>query len=230
MNQASIPAAAAYAIAIAVAVASATGIAPAAAQITPGGPGGRARPSQMPEESAPEPTAEDKPDAAATKAYKAGLKSLAKAAEYAAAAPGSVKAQDAYYRALDQFTEALRNKGDMVDAWNKAGYVHLRLSAYGEAVDDYNHALALKPDLIEATLHRAQACLGLSRLEDARRAYMDLFNHQRAAADELMVSMQSWLTEHRREPGNVRAADIDAFGKWVEEREGIARQAASLSP
>ena len=28
--------------------------------------------------------------------------------------------------ALDEFTEALSNKGDMVDAWDNVGYVHLQ--------------------------------------------------------------------------------------------------------
>ena len=28
------------------------------------------------------------------------------------------------------FTEALSNKGDMVEAWDNVGYVHLRLGAY----------------------------------------------------------------------------------------------------
>ena len=100
----------------------------------------------------------DKPDAAAAKAYKAGMKSLNKAEEYEAAAASAPnedkknaaleKKNDAYGRALDQFTEALSNKGDMYEAWNNVGLIHLRLGAYAESVDDYNHTLALQPDLI----------------------------------------------------------------------------------
>ena len=84
---------------------------------------------------------------------------------------------DAYSKALDQFTEALSNKSDMVEAWNNVGYVHLRLGAYRESIDDYNHALALKPDLLEAIEHRAEAYLAVDRLDDAKAAYMDLYNH-----------------------------------------------------
>jgi acyl-CoA reductase-like NAD-dependent aldehyde dehydrogenase len=97
--------------------------------------------------------ATEKPDKAAKKAYEAGLKSLKKAHEYEDEAAKQTnpdkkanlvdKIGDAYGKALDQFTEALSNKGDMVEAWNGAGYVHLRLGAFNEAIDDYNHTLTL---------------------------------------------------------------------------------------
>jgi len=70
----------------------------------------------------------DKPDKAASKAYAAAVKSLKRAHEYedalAKATNPDKKAEfvdkigDAYGKALDQFTEALSNKGDMVEAWN----------------------------------------------------------------------------------------------------------------
>jgi predicted acetyltransferase len=56
---------------------------------------------------------------------------------------------------------------------------------------------------------------------------MDLFNHDRALADELMVAMQAWLVDHRTNANGMRTADIDAFDKWLQEREGIAKQTAS---
>ncbi len=212
----------------------------ALAQTMPGGQGGMGRPSSMnqpAEEIQPTP-AVDKPDAAARKAYTAGMKSLAKARDQEAAAAKAPnedkknsaleKMNDAYGRALDQFTEALRNKGDMYEAWNQVGYVHLRLGAYGESVDDYNHALALKPDLSEAIEHRAEACLAIDRLDGAESAYMDLFNHARPLADQLMPAMQRWLALHRTNPNGMRASDIDAFDKWLQEQDGIAKQTAAL--
>jgi tetratricopeptide (TPR) repeat protein len=218
---------------------------PAISQMMPGGQGGMGgmgRPSAgvPPSEEMQSSPASDKPEAAAKKAYTAGMKSLAKAKDYESAAAGAQnpdkkstaleKMGDTYNRALDQFTEALSNKGDMYEAWNNVGYIHLRLGAYAESVDDYNHTLALKPDLPEAVLHRAQACLELDRLDDAKSAYMDLFNHERPLADELMTAMQKWLSEHRGNANGMRAADVDAFDKWLQEREGIAKQTASLPP
>src|SRR5271170_5234665 len=179
----------------------------------------------------------EKPDKAAKKAFEAGVKTLKKAHEYEDAAAKQTnpdkkaalvdKIGDAYGKALDQFTEALSNKGDMVEAWNGAGYVHLRLGAFNESIDDYNHTLALKPDLLEAIEHRGEAYMGFDRLDEAKAAYMDLFNHARPLADQLMVSMQKWLESHRAAANGMRAADIEAFGKWLQERDGIAKQTAS---
>jgi tetratricopeptide (TPR) repeat protein len=209
----------------------------------PGGLGGQGGMGRQPGMSQPgdaiqsAPVA-DKPDAAARKAYTAAMKSLRKAKDYEAAAANAASADkraaqlekmgDAYDRALDQFTEALSNNGDMVDAWNNVGFIHLRLGAYREAVDDYNHTLALKPDLSEAILHRGEAYLGVDRLDDAKAAYMDLFNHERPLADQLLATMQKWMSNHRADANGMRAADLDAFDKWLQERDGIAKQTASL--
>jgi tetratricopeptide (TPR) repeat protein len=208
------------------------GSAPAFAQMggqMPGGGGQRPGSGQM---SQPEtdvmPTAIEKPDTAAKKAFNAGVKSYNKAKELTAAG-NREKANDNYNRALDQFTEALSNKGDMYEAWKYVGFVHLHLGAFGESVDDFNHAVALKADAdMETVEGRAEAYLGVDRLEDARSAYMDLFNHQRDRADQLMAEMQKWLADHRANANGMRAADLDAFDKWLQERDGIAKQTASL--
>jgi tetratricopeptide (TPR) repeat protein len=176
---------------------------------------------------------------AAAKAYAAGKKTMNKVHELqgivATTADAGKKAKamekldDAYGKALDQFTEVLRHKNDNYDAWNQIGYVHLRLGAYRESVDDYNHALTLKPDLFEAIQNRAEAYVGIDHLDEAKAAYMDLFFHERARADQLMAVMQAWLQAHRAAANGVRAADIDAFDKWLQERDGIAKTTASTA-
>jgi tetratricopeptide (TPR) repeat protein len=202
------------------------------------GMGGQGGGMGQPGDEVPSAPPEVKPDAAAKKAFNAGVKSLNKAREFeevAAKAPTADKknaaldkVSDAYGKALDQFTEALSNKGDMFEAWDDVGYIHLRLGAFNESIDDYNHTLALKPELLEAIEHRAEAYMAVDRLEDAQASYMDLFNHNRPLADQLMVSMQKWLEDHRAAANGMRAADIDAFGKWLQERDGIAKQTASI--
>jgi tetratricopeptide (TPR) repeat protein len=179
---------------------------------------------------------EVKPEKAAAKAYTAASKTMVKvhALEELVAsstdpdkkAKARDKLDDAYGKALDQFTEVLRNKNDMYEAWNEVGYIHLHLGAYREAVDDYNHALALKPDLLEAVEHRGEAFLGTDRLDDAKATYMDLFFHARPLADQLMGAMQAWLQAHRVAANGVRASDIEAFDKWLQERDGIAKTAS----
>jgi tetratricopeptide (TPR) repeat protein len=198
-----------------------------------GMPGAGGRPSMGPPagDSTSEPRA-DKPDVAAQKAYRAAVKSLTKAREYDDLAQKAAndakktgeleKARDAYYRALDQFTEALSGNAEMFEAWNGAGDVHLRLGAYGESVDDYDHALKFRPDYPEAAFHRAEAYLKLDRLDEAKIAYMDLFNHARPLADRLMLDMQQWLTAHRAEAKGIRPATIDAFDAWLKDRAQAA--------
>jgi tetratricopeptide (TPR) repeat protein len=223
-------------------------IAPATAQGYPGGPGGpgggippiTGSGGRTPQQSEiPSTPAEVKPEKAAAKAYAAATKTMVKAHELEdeivkasdpdKKAKAVSKLEDTYARALDQFTEVLRNKNDMYDAWNQIGYVHLRFGAFRESIDDYNHALALKPDLLEATQHRGEAYLGTDHLDEAKAAYMDLFFHARPMADQLMVGMQAWLQSHRTAANGMSATDIDAFGKWVQEREGIAKSTASTN-
>jgi hypothetical protein len=57
---------------------------------------------------------------------------------------------------------------------------------------------------------------------------MDLFNHARPLADQLMTVMQKWVESHRAAANGMRPSDIDAFDKWVQERSGIAKQTASI--
>jgi tetratricopeptide (TPR) repeat protein len=226
---------------IAAAAAIDASVALAGDQMMPGGQGqmpGRSSGPVVPPDEETSTAPVEKPDAAAKKAIKAAMKSLSKAKEYDAAAASATnpdkkadllgKMGDEYSRALDQFTEALSNKGDMVEAWDNVGYVHLRLGAYAEAVDDYNHALKLKPDLLEAIEHRGEAYLAIDRLDEVKIAYMDLFNHASNLADQLMAAMQKWMSDHRADAHGMRAADVDAFNKWLLEREGIAKQTASL--
>jgi tetratricopeptide (TPR) repeat protein len=193
------------------------------------GPGGAG--TELSTEAAP-----DKPDAAASKAFKAGLKALTKARDYDAAADKAPtadkraseleKADDAYSRALDEFTEALANKGDMVEAWSDAGAIHLRLGAYAESVDDFNHALNLKADLYPAVEGRAEATLALDRLEETRTGYMDLSAHAPQLADKLLQAMQQWLRAHRQDPRGIGTAQLDGFDKWLQERIVAVAKAA----
>jgi tetratricopeptide (TPR) repeat protein len=204
----------------------------------PGGRGGVSGATGPPStiQSAP---AEVKPDKAAAKAYAAGTKSMTKAHELEDAVAKATdpdkkgkarsKLEDTYGRALEQFTEVLRNKNDMYDAWNQIGYVHLRFGAYRESIDDFNHGLALKPDVLDAIRYRGEAYLGIDHLDEAKAAYMDLFFHDRPQADQLMTAMQVWVQNHRVASNGVRDTDIDAFDKWVQEREGIAKTTASAN-
>ena len=214
---------------------------PVWAQGYPSGPGGgiAGAGARGPRDEIPIAPIEEKPDKAAAKAYAAGVKTMTKAHEQEAVLTkekdpekrgrAREKLEDLYGRAIDQFTQVLRNQ-DMFDAWNQICYVHLQLGAYREAMDDCNHALKLKPDSVEAIHSRGQAFLGIDRLDDAKASYMDLFYHSRPLADQLLVSMHAWVQSHRTAANGMRASDIDAFDKWLQERDGIASPTASNPP
>ena len=177
------------------------------------------------------------PEKAAQKAYAAGTKTMTKAHELEEEvaknpdpekrARAQSKLEDTYAKALDQFTEVLRNKNDMYEAWSQVGYIHLKFGAFRESIDDYDHALALKPDYYEGMERRAEAYLGADRLDEAKGAYMDLFYHDRANADQLMVAMQAWVSSRRTSANGVRPSDIDAFDKWLQDRDSAAKATAS---
>ncbi|MGO9931857.1 MAG: tetratricopeptide repeat protein [Steroidobacteraceae bacterium] len=198
------------------------------------GGGGR----NSPQDEIPSTPIEIKPEKAAAKAMAQATKSMAKARELEAVLAAATdpdkrartreKLEDQYGTALEQYTEVLRNKNDSYEAWSQVGFIHLRFGAFRESIDDYNHALALKPDLLEAIERRGEAYVAVDRMDEAKAAYMDLFFHARPQADRLMAAMQAWLQGHRAAANGVRVADIDAFDKWLQERDGIAKTTASL--
>jgi tetratricopeptide (TPR) repeat protein len=215
------------------------GSVPGFAQGYPQGGGIQGAGAHGPDNLLPNSPVEEKPDKAAAKAYAAGIKTMAKVHELEATLANEKdadkrgrargKLDDLYDRAMAQFTQVLRNQENS-DAWNQICYIHLQLGAYREAMDDCNHALKIKPDLEQAVQDRGEAYLGIDRLEDAKASYMDLFYHSRLLADQLLVSMHDWVKSHRVAANGVRASDIDAFDKWLQERDGIAKPTASIPP
>lgn len=200
----------------------------AAGQALGGGQMGRPGGMVQPQEQLSSEPHQDKADVAAKKAFTAAMKSLTKAQEFDATAATAAtedkraraaeKANDAYYRALDLFTFALSNQGDLGEAWNKVCGIHLRIGAYREALDDCEHAMKLLPQSTEVVEYRALALLHLHYLDDAEAAYMDLFNHARERADRVLAAMQKWLVERRLDAEGIRPAQLDQFDRWLQER------------
>lgn len=178
------------------------------------------------------------PEERAKSAYNAGIKSIKKAKDYeadaaAASTPekkakANEKAAKVFNKALDQFQEAVGNEPDMPEAWNYIGFANRHLGAYAESLDAYNKALSLNPQYFEAIEYRAEAYLGLNRIDDAKSAYMDLFRDARPLSDQLLGSMQAWVAARRQDAKGLETAQIDAFEQWLSERSGIAKQTASM--
>jgi tetratricopeptide (TPR) repeat protein len=178
------------------------------------------------------------PEEQARAAYNEGVRAVKQAKKYEddlAGAKDDKKAKAAervrkqYDKARGYFANAASKQATMHEAWNYVGFTSRKLGEYDKALAAYDEALRLKPDYAEAIEYRGEAYVWMNRLEDAKKAYMDLYRDSREMANQLMGVMQQWVTERRADASGVPAADIDGFAQWLNERATIAQQTASLA-
>ena len=92
------------------------------------------------------------------------------------------------------------------------GYAYRKTGDYAKALEMYDRAISMAPGFYpEAVEYRGEAYLSLNRVDDARKAYLDLFAADRKQADALMAAMKTWVTARRANPAGVDAASIDAL-------------------
>jgi tetratricopeptide (TPR) repeat protein len=191
-----------------------------------------------PKSSSSAPKAPASPEEIASAALESGLKRLADAdsAEAKAASaskPSSAErarkqAQAEYQRALKDFERAVSLSPDLYRAHNGIGYAHRKLGDYGRALESHDRALSLAPDFPDAIEYRAEAYLGLNRLDEAKQAYMQLFVANRPKADVLMKAMRSWI-DQRRTGGTTDPAALSAFDQWTRERSALAAKTVAMT-
>lgn len=141
------------------------------------------------------------------------------------------KAKSEYQKSLKDFTTAAKLNPKLAPAYNGMGYAYRKTGDYAKALEMYDQAIELaKPQIFpEAIEYRAEAYLGLNRLDDARQAYLDLFGADRKQADILMAAMKSWVSARHTDPAGVTPDALAAFEKWIGERDGIAKQTSSMA-
>ncbi len=162
----------------------------------------------------------------ATQALSRGLSRLEKADRLEIKSPELARKE--YAAALKDFQTAATAKPDNYRAHNGAGYALRKLGDYERALQSYDRALMLAPASTEAIEYRAEAYLGLNRLDDAKQAYMHLFVHDRAASNVLMKAMSAWIENRRAQPAVVDPAIVAAFDGWVRERNMLATSVGNL--
>ncbi len=170
--------------------------------------------------------AKKSPEAVAIEALNSGLKRLEKADQTASKNPKQARKE--YEAALKDFQRAAAVAPENYRAHNGAGYALRNLGNYERALASYERALILAPASSEAIEYRAEAYLGLNRLDAAKQSYMHLFVHDRSASHVLMNAMKSWVAAHRAQPDGVDASTIDAFDAWVRERDALAMSVGNL--
>ncbi len=189
--------------------------------------------------SAPSPRRVKTPEEIAQSRYNAGLKKRDKAWKYEAKATKTdsekkrgkyeAKAQKQYRKAIKDFRRAVEKDPLLYQAYSSLGYALRRTGQYGAALQAYDEALRLQPTYVEAIEYRAEAYLGLFRLDEVKAAYVQLFSQDRVRADELMAAMQTFLEQREREQDGLAPETLAEFATWVRERREIAQQTARLS-
>jgi tetratricopeptide (TPR) repeat protein len=186
----------------------------------------------------PPPVPEATPQQLAAAAYNEGLELRDRAwklEEEAAAASGekaakkAKRAQKAFNQAIERFRAAVEGDPELFQAHSSLGYALRKTGRYEEALAAYDRALAIAPSYVEAIEYRGEAYLGLDRIEEAKGAYMQLFEMDRERAAELMTAMKRWVEQRRGDAGGLSEETIESFATWVEERSDLAAQVGTLA-
>jgi tetratricopeptide (TPR) repeat protein len=136
------------------------------------------------------------------------------------------KAKSEYQKSLKDFTNAAKLNPNLAPAYNGMGFAYRKTGDYAKALEMYDQAIELaKPKTFsEAIEYRGEAYLALNRIDDARKAYLDLFAIDRTQADSLMDAMKKWVATHKTDPAGVSPDAVTTFEKWLDERDGLAKQ------
>lgn len=188
------------------------------------------------------PTRAMTPEERAVEAYNNGIEHKDKGKkleEQAAAKQGNeaeklmAKAHNEFEKSLKDFKNAAESSPKLFQAYNGMGYAYRKTGDYATALEMYDKAIGMAPAFYsEAVEYRGEAYLALNRLDDARKAYLDLFGADRKQADLLMVAMKDWVARRQADGAGVDAAALADFSKWVGERSDMAKQSElmALSP
>jgi tetratricopeptide (TPR) repeat protein len=136
------------------------------------------------------------------------------------------KAKSEYQKSLKDFNTAAKLNPKLAPAYNGMGFAYRKTGDYAKALEMYDQAIELaKPKFFsEAVEYRGEAYLALNRIEDARQSYLDLFAADRTQADSLMEAMKKWVAAHKTDPAGVAPETVTGFEKWLDERDGLAKQ------
>ena len=215
----------------------ATGGLVAAALLAPGALG--ASKSGVPAPLPPGPRQQLTPEQQADALYNDGLEYRDKAGKYDKEAAAETdtkkkekleaKAKDKYQDASRKFSEAVKKNPNHYSAWGNLGYSLRKTGDYAAALEAYGKAIALQPGYTPAIEYRAEAYLGLNRIEEAKQAYLQLFPADRGHADELLDAMKTWVEKRHLEPGDLAPGVVHDFETWVAQRDELARQTPTVS-
>ena len=157
-------------------------------------------------------------------------KELAKTQDAAAKTKLEAKILKAYQGAIRSQRNAVRYNPSLFQAYGELGYALRKTGDYPAALEAYDKALSIQPGYAEAIEYRAEAYLGLNRLDEARQAYMALHNGGDATRARMLAdAMTKWLEQRRADPAGVAAEAIEEFATWLTQRTEISHTASGAS-
>ena len=157
-------------------------------------------------------------------------KELATAKDAAAKAKLEAKIVKAYQAAVRSQKNAVRYNPALFQAYGELGYALRKTGDHAAALEAYDKALAIQPGYAEAIEYRAEAYLGLNRIDEARQAYMTLHNGGDAARAKMLAdAMTKWLEQRRADPAGVAPEAIEEFATWLTQRTEISRTASGAA-
>jgi tetratricopeptide (TPR) repeat protein len=172
------------------------------------------------------------PEEKAVVSYNAGLKHRDKAAKYEQKAIAETnekkfaklkkKNTKEYNKAIDDFEKAIKYYPRFYQAHSSLGYALRKVGRYEESLAAYNESLEINSFYDQAIEYRGEAYLGLNRLDEAKEAYMDLFQNDRVLADKLIAAMIAWVAARRDDADGLDAVVIDQFAEWIDQRNTLA--------
>lgn len=139
------------------------------------------------------------------------------------------KSKSQHEASIKKYEKAVAKDPTLFQAWGSLGYAYRKTGNYPTALEAYDKALALQANYTPAIEYRAEAYLGLNRLQEVKTAYMLLFNADRARADELAAAMQKWVEKRQSDAAGVDPAALDDFAKWVADRKQLSSQTSALT-
>lgn len=179
------------------------------------------------------------PEERAIEAYNSGIEHKDKGRKFEEQAAGKqgneaekllAKARGEFEKSLKDFKNAAQNSPKLFQAYNGMGYAYRKTGDFTTALAMYDKAIEMAPGFYsEAVEYRAEAYLSLNRIDDAKKAYMDLFAADRKQADILMGVMKDWIAKRQADAAGVDPASVEAFSKWVAERADIAKQSELMA-
>jgi len=139
------------------------------------------------------------------------------------------KAKDEYTKAIKDFQKAADLLPTLYQAYNGLGYASRKTGDYATALKMYDKALALAPGFPDAIEYRGVAYLKLNRVDDAKKAYLELFGKDRKQADDLLKAMTEWVASRKADAAGVDAKVVTDLDGWIQERSKIATTTSAMA-